>query len=82
MADDCEHWTVDRRIPIASILALIAQTVVVVYLIAGLFHRVDNLEKDSTARGPQADRLTRVEVRLENVQDVVTEIKRLIQQKP
>lgn len=81
MAGD-EHWTLDRRIPIASILALIAQTVLVVWFIAGLSHRVDQLEKDSLARMPQSDRLTRVEVKLETLHDGITEIKRLIQTRP
>ena len=82
MADDCEHWVVDRRIPLALILAIVAQTGGIVWWAASASERLANLEKRIESAGPQGDRLTRVEVKLENLQDGITEIKRLIQQKP
>jgi hypothetical protein len=83
MADPVgEHWTVDRRIPLALILAIILQTGGIVWWAASASERLNALEKKMEMAGPQGDRLTRVEVKLETVQEGITEIKRLIQNRP
>jgi hypothetical protein len=74
-----QSWHLDRKVPIALILAIIFQTAGIIWFAAGIYHRIETLERDAIARGPQGDRLTRVEVKLENVQEGITEIKRLIQ---
>jgi hypothetical protein len=86
-------WHLDKKVPIALIVTIAIQTAGIVWFAAGLFHRVETLERDAIAtrvimdrdtalRAPQADRLTRVEVKIETVQEGVTEIKRLIQRQP
>jgi hypothetical protein len=77
-----DHWTVDRRIPLALILAIVVQTGGIVWWAASASERLNNLEKKVELAGPHADRLTRVEVKLETVQEGITEIKRLIQTRP
>jgi len=72
------HWQVDRRIPLALILTIIAQTGGIVWWASGLTYRVEQLERQAADAMPQADRLTRVEVRLDNVVDGISEIKALL----
>lgn len=79
---DEKHWHVDRRVPLSVIMTLIltfiGQTTTIVWFFAGLDKRVDILEKAQITAAPHADRLTRVEVKLESVQAGITEIKSLL----
>lgn len=72
------HWTVDKKVPLALILTIIIQTGAMLWWAASLSERVNNLERQQSASAPQADRLTRVEVKIEAIVDGVSEIKRLI----
>jgi len=76
--EQSRHWTLDRKVPLALILAIVAQTVGIVWWAASLSERVSTLERAALSAAPQADRLTRVETRLESVQDGIAEIKALI----
>jgi hypothetical protein len=80
------NWHLDKRVPIAMILTIVLQTGTFVWFAARLDHRVEALERSesrlTTSAPVQADRLTRVEVKLETVQEGITEIKRLIQSRP
>lgn len=86
-------WHLDKRVPIALIVTIFAQTAGIVWFAAGVYHRIETLERDAIVtrsaidrdnalRIPQADRLTRVEVKLETIQEGITEIKRVIQARP
>jgi hypothetical protein len=74
-----KHWTVDRRVPLALILAMIGQTGGLVWWASGINQRVSALEEKQTlqsASAPmQSDRLTRVETKVEAIQRDVSEIK-------
>lgn len=72
------HWQIDRRIPLALILAIGIQTGGALWWASGLTSRVEVLEKQMAEAKPQGDRLTRVEVRLDNVVDGISEIKALL----
>ena len=74
-----EQWHLDKRVPIALILAILLQTGGALWWAAAVSERVNYLEKQLSASAPQADRLTRVEVKIEAIQDGITEIKRLVQ---
>lgn len=80
------EWHLDKKVPIAMILTIALQTGAFVWFAARLDHRVEALERSetrlSTSAPVTADRLTRVEVKIEGVQEGITEIKRLIQSKP
>lgn len=78
MADECRTWKVDRRIPLALIVALMVQTGGAFWWASNLAARVESLERQAAAVAPQGDRLTRVEVRLDNVVDGIGEIKALL----
>jgi hypothetical protein len=78
------QWHLDKKVPIAMIITIALQTGAFVWFAARLDHRVEALERSelrSTMVAPvQADRLTRVEVKLEGVQEGVSRIERAIQQ--
>lgn len=80
------EWHLDKKVPIAMILTIALQTGAFVWFAARLDHRVEALERSETRLSSSApvtsDRLTRVEVKLEGVQEGIVEIKRLIQAKP
>jgi hypothetical protein len=75
---DETKWYLDKRVPLALILTIVIQTAGLVWWASNLTERVNSLERTQEATAPQADRLTRVEVRLESVQSGIDEIKRLI----
>ena len=64
------------------ILALILQSGTFVWWASSLSERVNTLERQTTNAAPQGDRLTRVEVKIESIQEGITEIKRLIRKEP
>ena len=76
-------WHLDKRVPVALIVTLIGQMAVGVAWMSTLGERVNTLERAESVRAVaapvNADRLTRVEVKIEAVQEGITEIKRLIQ---
>lgn len=79
---DEENWTVDRKIPLALIFAIAVQTIAAFWWAARVDVRVSELERKIELAAPQADRLTRVETRLEAVQSGITEIKSLLRPPP
>ena len=77
-----QQWHLDKRVPLALIMTIIIQTAGLVWWASSLSERVNSLERSREATAPQADRLTRVEVKLEGVQSGIDEIKRLIRREP
>mgnify|MGYP003501698757 FL=1 len=63
--DDAAHWSVDRKIPIAVILAILVQTAGGVWWLSSINSRVNALERaDTVARAivqQQSDRIDRTE---------------------
>lgn len=75
-------WHLDKRIPIAMILAIVMQTAGVIWWGATTSERLNALERKVDLAAPQADRLTKVETRLESVQDGIAEIKSILRKEP
>jgi hypothetical protein len=69
------QWHVDRKVPIAVIIAIVAQTGGFIWWGAKADERLTTLERRVETSAPQADRLTRVEVNLESIKESLTEIK-------
>jgi hypothetical protein len=82
MRDEDTHWHLDKRVPIALILAIILQTAGLVWWASSLSERVNSLERTRDANAPQGDRLTRVEVKIESIQTGIDRIERLIRREP
>jgi hypothetical protein len=76
--DSDRNWHLDKRVPIALIVTIALQTGSFIWWAASVSERVNTLERRAEQTAPQADRLTRVEVKIESIQEGITEIKRLI----
>lgn len=79
---DGSHWTVDRRVPLALILAIIGQTVTLIVWGTTLTNRVTALEESARADAPRRDQFIELRVEFRQVQENIAEIKRLIQARP
>jgi hypothetical protein len=78
-----EHqWHLDRKVPIALIVALAAQTSAISWWAATLSARVDLLERQLVAIGPQAERIIRLESKVDGITGGLWEIKTLIDRRP
>jgi len=76
---DDRQWHLDKKVPLALILAIMIQTGGALWWASAVSERVNFLEKQLTMFGPQEGRLTRVEVKIEAIQEGISDIKRLIQ---
>lgn len=85
-----ERWHIDRKLPIALIVTLIitfsGQTFTAIWWASKTDSRLEVLEGISKAAAPtsteQGNRLTRVETKLEAVQDGISEIKSILRKEP
>lgn len=77
-----EHWMLERKIPLALLLAILLQTVAVVWGAATLHARVEQLERQAAATGPQVERLVRVETKMDGMSTSLVELKDMIRQRP
>lgn len=79
------QWHLDKRVPIAIIAALIAQSVTIGWWAATMSARVDFLERQSALSSDQPGRLVRVETRLDDARakldQIDAKLDRLIQQR-
>lgn len=80
--DDDAHWHLDKRVPIALIFSILVQSGVILWWASGINERVNTLERRADLSAPQADRLTRVEVKIEGVQSTLDRIERSIRREP
>jgi hypothetical protein len=67
-------WMIDRRIPIVLILTLFLQTGAAFWWASAVNSRVQQLEERTVAISSLVERMVRVEVRLDNVNDKLAEI--------
>jgi len=72
------EWHLDKKVPLALIVTLSLQTVAIVWWAASISARVDVLEQRVVAAAPQAERIIRLEAKLDNVVDKIAEIKGLV----
>lgn len=75
-------WHLDRKVPIAVIVTIMLQTGAIIWWAAGASERITALERQAAAAGPQSERLTRVETKLEAVTEGITEIKTILRNGP
>lgn len=73
------HWHLDRRVPLAMILAIAVQTAGVIWWGSSINERVNQLEARALVTAPQGDRITRMEVKLETVQQGIQRIERALE---
>jgi len=68
------HWSVDKRIPLALILTLLLQTGGFAFWMGQLTTRLAQVEKTVDAGATNGDRLTRVEVKLETINSAINRV--------
>lgn len=87
-----DHWSFDKRIPIAMILAMLVQCGAAIWWVSDLNSRVHGLEKDSgksqtetissnTEMASVKERVLRLEIKWESIDLKLNEIKELIAKK-
>jgi hypothetical protein len=79
MIDDDKRWHLDKKVPIALIITIVMQTGCFIWWAASLSERVNTLERDALRSAPYAERIVRLETRMESIADGILEIKRLLQ---
>lgn len=70
-----EHWHLDRRVPLALIIAIFLQTAGVFYWGGQVETRVTNLEAQVSKNTTMSERLSRVEEGVSWIKTTLTDIK-------
>ncbi len=82
--EKADHWTLDKRVPLAIIITVLAQTAGAVWWAASLNERVGQLERALIQAAGQDGRIVRVETKLEGLgvtlDKIDAKVDRLIQQ--
>lgn len=73
-------WHLERGIPIATLLAMVVQTGAVVWWASGIDNRVAALEKNNSSTAWQAEKIIRMDEKLNGVQSSISELKTVLQQ--
>ena len=79
MNNDDKHWHLDRKVPIALIVAIAIQTGTGIWWAAGVNTRVEQLERQTNNTAPQAERIVRLETKMDGIFASLAEIKQLLQ---
>jgi hypothetical protein len=83
MADTSDSgWHLDRKVPIALIIAIATQIITFIWWAAQASARLDNLEKQTIAAGSQFERLVKLETKMDNVSMTLGELKSLMIRRP
>lgn len=75
---DNQSWHLDKKVPIAIIGTLIAQTMGLGIWAGATGSRIDALERAMVTSAPQAERVVRIETKVEALKDSLTEIKAIL----
>ena len=70
-----QQWTIDRKVNVPFLLGLLCQTFMAGWYISSLEARVNLLEAKISEAAPYGNRLTVMETKLENVTDLLREIR-------
>lgn len=69
------QWHLDKKVPLALIFTIAAQTLAIVWWSATANARLDHLERQVNASAPQSERIIRLEAKMDAVADAITEVK-------
>ena len=76
-----QRWQIDRHVPIALIVTILVQGAGIVWWAASISDRVAHIERHVERTSGQADRLTRVETKVDGIADTLVEIKDAVKAK-
>lgn len=71
-------WHLDKKVPLALIFSLAAQTAAVLLWIGLTTARINQLEEASRANAPNIERIVRLETKVDNVFEMAREIKAMV----
>lgn len=80
MIERNKHWVIDKRIPIAVIIAFILQVIGAVIWVTELDARVNIVERQSELLSPTNEKFARLEERLDNIKGDLSSVKRQLDQ--
>lgn len=72
--DDDNAWHLDKKVPISLILTILMQTAAFVWWGATTQEKVAVLKERLDAIAPNSDRLTRVEVKVDTIQQSINRV--------
>jgi hypothetical protein len=81
MAEQKDHWAIERKIPIALLTALAIQTGVWIWQSAAAWAGLAQLEKKVEAMAPQAEHLVRIEIKTDLLIAALAEVKDMVRQR-
>lgn len=73
--DNDSKWHLDKKVPLALIFTIGAQTVVAAWGASNLWARVGELEKQQVAAQPRLESVIKLETKMDMIQAGLTEIK-------
>jgi len=76
--DDTTQWHLDKKVPLALIITIIAQTVIAAWAASNMWTRVGELEHKVEVAAPQAERIIRLETKVDGITGSLAEIKTLV----
>ena len=80
--DKVQHWSVDKRVPVALIVTLLIQTGAAIWWGARIDSRVEFLERQNVVTAPHAERIIRLEEKVGTIKDGVDDIRMMLRRIP
>jgi hypothetical protein len=75
---EASRWHVDKRVPLALIITILAQTMAVIWGASNLWTRVSELERQMQVAAPNFERLIRLETKVDTIGGSVAEIRTMM----
>lgn len=75
---DDNKWHLDKKVPLAIIFTMVIQIVVFSFWGGGFSNRVDQLERQMSTMAPQAERIIRLETKVDTLGGTLGEIKQML----
>ena len=79
MDESNPHWTIDKRVPLALIMAIVLQTGSIAFFMGALSVRVSQNEQRLEMSAGNSARLTGVEVQLRAIDGTLQRFERLLE---
>lgn len=73
-----KQWHIKKEIPLSTVGMFFVQLVSVVWLVATLNNRVDQVEKRVDVYAPQSEKIIKLGADMENLKDGIAEIKGIL----
>ena len=72
------QWHLDKKVPLALIVTIIAQTMAIVWWAATASARLDQLERQVNTAAPQVERIIRLETKMDGIAEAISDLKNLV----